>query len=69
METKKQIKAQLRNQISKEYKDCLDNAKQECMTARAKFIAEQKLRVFSTRQNVQSTYEKVFILKIMQCEL
>ena len=30
MENKKQIKAQLRNQISKEYKDRIYNAEQEC---------------------------------------
>ena len=34
METKKQIKAQLRNKISKEYKDQLYRAEQECMEAR-----------------------------------
>ena len=45
METKKQIKAQLRNQISKEYKDRLDRAEQECIAAKAKFFAEQELRI------------------------
>lgn len=62
METKKQIKAQLRNQISKEYKDRLDSAKQECMTARAKFIAEQKMRV-QAEDKVASLQEELDMYK------
>ena len=62
METKKQIKAQLRNQISKEYKDRLDSAKQECMAARAKFIAEQKLRV-QAEDKVASLQEELDMYK------
>ena len=62
METKKQIKAQLRNQISKEYKDRLDSAKQECMTARVKFIAEQKLRV-QAEDKVASLQEELDMYK------
>ena len=45
METKKQIKAQLRNQIAKEYKDQLLSASQECRKARMELFAEQRLRV------------------------
>lgn len=62
METKKQIKAQLRNQISKEYKDRLDSAKQECMTARAKFITEQKMRV-QAEDKVASLQEELDMYK------
>ena len=62
METKKQIKAQLRNQISKEYKDRLDSAKHECMTARVKFIAEQKLRV-QAEDKVASLQEELDMYK------
>ena len=62
METKKQIKAQLRNQISKEYKGRLDSAKQECMTVRVKFIAEQKLRV-QAEDKVASLQEELDMYK------
>ena len=62
METKKQIKAQLRNKISKEYKDRLYRAEQECMTARAKFIAEQKLRV-QAEDKVASLQEELDMYK------
>ena len=62
MENKKQIKAQLRNQISKEYKDRLDHAEQECMAARAKYFAEQKLRV-QAEEKVASLQEEVDMYK------
>ena len=62
METKKQIKAQLRNQISKEYKDRIYRAEQECMTARAKFIAEQKMRV-QAEDKVASLQEELDMYK------
>lgn len=52
MENKKQIKAQLRNQISKEYKDRIYNAEQECyrteqkyLATRERMFAEQTLRI------------------------
>ena len=43
-QSKKQIKAQLRNELVKEYKDRIYSAEQECVIARTKFFAEQKLR-------------------------
>ena len=45
MENKKQIKAQLRNQISKEYKDRICRAEQEYDAISAKYIAERNLRI------------------------
>ena len=62
METKKQIKAQLINKISKEYKDRLDHAEQECMAARAKYFAEKKLRV-QAEEKVASLQEEVDMYK------
>ena len=62
METKKQIKAQLRNQISKEYKDRIYRAEQECVVARAKYFAEQKLRV-QAEEKVASLQEEVDMYK------
>jgi hypothetical protein len=62
METKKQIKAQLRNQISKEYKDRIYRAEQECVVARAKLFAEQRLRV-KAEEKVASLQEEVDMYK------
>lgn len=62
METKKQIKAQLRNQISKEYKDRLDRAEQECVIARKKFFDEQQLRL-QTEDKVTSLQEELDMYK------
>ena len=62
MENKKQIKAQLRNQISKEYKDRIYRAEQECVVARAKFFAEQRLRV-QAEEKVASLQEEVDMYK------
>ena len=62
METKKQIKAQLRNQISKEYKDRLLSASQECRKARMELCAEQKLRV-QAEEKVASLQEELDMYK------
>ena len=62
METKKQIKAQLRNQISKEYKDRLDRAEQECREAREKFFAEYNLKV-QAEEKVISLQEELDMYK------
>lgn len=58
METKKQIKAQLRNQIAKEYKDRLLSASQECRKARMELCAEQTLRV-QAEEKVASLQEEL----------
>lgn len=62
METKKQIKAQLRNQIAKEYKDQLLNASQECRKARMELFAEQKLRV-QAEEKVAALQEELDMYK------
>ena len=62
METKKQIKAQLRNQIAKEYKDRLLSASQECRKARMELCAEQTLRV-QAEEKVASLQEEVDMYK------
>ncbi len=62
METKKQIKAQLRNQIAKEYKDRLLSASQECRKARMELCAEQALRV-QAEEKVASLQEEVDMYK------
>ena len=62
METKKQIKAQLRNKISKEYKYRLDRAEQECREARANFFAEYNLRV-QAEEKVTSLQEELDMYK------
>ena len=62
METKKQIKAKLRNKISKEYKYRLDRAEQECREAREKFFAEYNLKV-QAEQKVISLQEELDMYK------
>lgn len=62
MESKKKINAQLRNQLSKEYKDRIHRAEQECVVARTKFFAEQKLRV-QAEEKVASLQEEVDMYK------
>ena len=62
METKKQIKAQLRNKISKEYKYRLDRAEQECMKARENFFTEYNLRV-QAEEKVTSLQEELDMYK------
>ena len=62
METKKQIKAHLRNQISKEYKDRLDRAEQECSEAREKFFAEYNLKV-QAEEKVAALQEELDMYK------
>lgn len=62
METKKQIKAQLRNQISKEYKDRILRAEQECIAARTKLFAEQHLRE-QAEEKIVSLQEKLDMYK------
>ena len=62
METKKQIKAQLRNQIAKEYKDRLLSASQECRKARMELCAEQTLRV-QAEEKAASLQEEVDMYK------
>ena len=62
METKKQIKAQLRNKISKEYKYRLDRAEEECMKARENFFAEYNLRV-QAEEKVTSLQEELDMYK------
>ena len=65
MENKKQIKAQLRNQISKEYKDRIYNAEQECyrteqkyLATRERMFAEQTLRI-EAEEKVSSLQEEL----------
>lgn len=65
MENKKQIKAQLRNQISKEYKDRIYNAEQECYRTEQKYLAtrermfvEQTLRI-EAEEKVASLQEEL----------
>ena len=62
METKKQIKAQLRNQISKEYKDRIYRAAQECGKVRIELCTEQTLRV-QAEEKVASLQEEVDMYK------
>ena len=62
METKKQIKAKLRNKISKEYKYRLDRAEQECREAREKFFAEYNLKV-QAEQKVISLQDELDMYK------
>ena len=69
MENKKQIKAQLRNQISKEYKDRIYNAEQECYRTEQKYLAtrermfvEQTLRI-EAEEKVASLQEELDMYK------
>lgn len=57
-QSKKQIKAQLRNEITKEYKDRIYRAEQECVVARVKFFTEQKLRI-QAEEKVALLQEKI----------
>lgn len=67
-QSKKQIKAQLRNEITKEYKDRIYYAEQECVVARAKFFTEQKLRV-QAEEKVALLQEEVDMYKDWVCRL
>lgn len=69
MENKKQIKAQLRNQISKEFKDRIYNAEQECyrteqkyLATRERMFAEQTLRI-EAEEKVASLQEELDMYK------
>ena len=69
MENKKQIKAQLRNQISKEYKDRIYNVEQECrrteqkyLATRERMFAEQTLRI-EAEEKVASLQEELDMYK------
>ena len=57
-QSKKQIKAQLRNEIIKEYKDRIYRAEQECVVTRAKFFTEQRLRV-QAEEKIALLQEKI----------
>lgn len=57
-QSKKQIKAQLRNEIAQEYKNRIYRAEQECVVARAKFFTEQRLRV-QAEEKVALLQEKI----------
>ena len=57
-QSKKQINAQLRNEIAQEYKNRIYRAEQECVVARAKFFTEQRLRV-QAEEKVALLQEKI----------
>lgn len=62
MENKKQIKAQLRNQISKEYKDRIYNVEQECHRTEQKYLATRE-RMFAEQTLRIEAEEKVALLQ------
>lgn len=62
MENKKQIKAQLRNQISKEYKDRIDRAEQARAAASEKYFSEHKLRM-QAEEKISSLQEELDMYK------